>query len=752
MAINRMREAGGLGLGLLVLTLISLPSSPNAGRNGMIRLGPDIAVQNVADPFDYFTNSWGLIGLKDYPGATRVSPDGRFLLGDQRSFRLFLGDGRIPLNSRVKKMLLKDYLPVLLYDFIVNESIEFSVEAFSCPLDSSNPDGFEWPSGPNFLNLMKVTLHNHDDSPHSAVFGFEWEGVADFSVEDLSGQDEWALYDGHHFLSTMAGPPYSRVSAGDSLIKIEVDLSGGETQTAFLLAPFHSMEKREADKALRISRAEFENWRTRTVDFWEGLLQRGARLEIPEEKPQASYLASLVYQFIGRDHGDVRAGENFDDAHLHDGAYQTISLAQAGFLDEARESLELLPRFQEESGRFLSPDGRLDATGYGVWALVEFGLLSGDSEWLERLYPRIEKAVAYIRQARHTDKDPDSPFSGILPKAPAEGENLPEGRHIVGYDLWNLRGLQAAAAAAKLTGREGDAADFEREFENYRASIIRAVDRAGLPYIPPSYEKDGTHWGNLEVVFPTALINPHDRRFTGTLENVHDHFGRNEGTKAGFIEGVIQWAPETNAIHPLISLFVTNSYIIREEQDKAVDGFYSFLLHSTSTQGFPGGVYYRTREARENALPHLRAAALYVMTLRNMLVREDGENLHIFSAVPAEWLEPGQSISFENVPTRFGKISLTAKAEEDSITVFFTRPERRDPARLLIHLPPSLEITSVGSCDNRNKMKMSVGREVFIPGMNLKEENGLNICIQRKPKPVSPTFAKKVAAFLAGSN
>jgi hypothetical protein len=226
-------------------------------------------------------------------------------------------------------------------------------------------------------------------------------------------------------------------------------------------------------------------------------------------------------------------------------------------------------------------------------------------------------------------------------------------------------------------------------------------------------------------------------------------FGLGEGARPGFIEGVMQWTPKTNAIHPYMSLFVTNSHLIRGEQAKAVDGFYSFLIHSTSTQGFPEGVFYQKREAWGDTVPHLWAAAFYVTTLRNMLVREEGRDLHLLSAVPSAWLEPGKGIRFENVPTRFGKISLKVEAQKDAFVLCFTRPDGFDPERVIIHLPADLEVTAFGRCGNG--VKTSPIRDVFIPGMDLKEENALNIYIRRKPGAPHPDFAAKVAEYLSGS-
>jgi hypothetical protein len=711
-----------------------------------------ISVRNVVDAFDYFSNSWALIGLKDYPEGTRISPDGEFLLAGGAACRILFGESLIPLDGRIRRILEKGRLPVVRCDFVLDGTVEYTVEAFACPLPASGREGYDFPASANFLNLVRVVMRNATTTAHRAAVGLEGRAWGQVSARALSADGTWALHAGDRLFATLGAGPGARIDSDKTgIFRIQTTLPPGGTASAVLCLPHESLQDPEDQTSPDLARLDFDAWKRRTLDFWEGVLARGAALEVPEEKVLDSYLASLVYQFIGRDKGELHAGEGFyDEIYLRDGAYQAVSLAQAGYLDEARRSLEFFLLRQRENGQFVSQKGQLDANGYAVWALVEFGLLSGDRAWLERMDPSIARAVSFIRNARRAETDPASRFYGLMPKAPADGENLWSGNdHIVGYDWWNLRAVQSAVEAARALGKDGEAAAREAEFEDYRTAVLRALGRTGLPYIPPSYEKEGTHWGNLEAVFPTPLIDPMDHRLTATLDFVRDSFGRGEGGRPGFIEGVMQWTPATNAIHPYMSLFVTNSHIVRGEQEKAVDGLYAFLLHSTSTQGFPEGVYYRKREAWSGTIPHLWAAALYVTTLRNMIVREEDGDLHLLSAVPSGWLEPGKRIVFENAPTRFGRISLAVEAGKGKLVVRFTRPERADPERVLLHLPPDLEITEIGRCGRGVKVRGA--REVFIPGPSLAEENDLEIAVRRVSGVRHPDFSSKVAEYLAGS-
>jgi len=740
---------------LLVLAALALNATPRllANTDQAIDAGPGVRLRNVAEPFSYFVNDWTVIGLKDYPDGTRISPTGELLLADGLICRPLIGQTLTPLDRRLSKTLRDGYLPIVQWRFVLNDAIEYTLEMLACPSAGGVADDFDWPREDAFLNLLRVRITNLTDQPTAAHFGLGWQPRSGSLACEITKPANGIAHvtGGDMLLSVLRFAEQADIAADGSQVHIKLAL--GAKQSAELTAriPFRPLKNPVAEQVTALEQTGFDAWAQRAADSWNALLGRGLQLNVPENKVLNTYKASLVYQFIGRDKGELHAGEGFyDELYLRDGAYQAISLAHAGYLKEARQSLEPFLRHQHENGQFWTQEGQLDANGYALWALVEYYRLSGDRQWLARVYPVIRKAVGWVRQAREQNQDSTSPFQGLLPAAPADGEFLWDGRHhIVGYDFQNLRGVQAAALAAEALGETADAADYRAEFEDYKRSILRAVERTGLPYYPPSYEKAGTHWGNLEALFPTPLIGPDDARLTATVRHVHTEFGALEGQPGGFIEGTLPFSPGVHkpaAIHPYLTQFVTNTHIIRGESAEALDGFYSYLLHTTATHGFPEGVHYRLRQAWGDTVPHLWAAALYVTTLRNMLVREEQGTLHLLSCVPAPWLADGRQLEARQMPTHFGPVSVVARGEGEAIRVEMDVPRRQAPERIVVHVPPTLEIVSA-ALDGQERP--SAGHAIEWPADAAHARHVLVLRVRRTAGADGPSYEQKVAEYRA---
>jgi hypothetical protein len=683
-------------------------------------LAEDRDVAESARTYEYFANSWGLVGLKDYRDGTRIGPDGTLFLGEGAKCQFLVGEAYAPLPTDIIRSLEKDSVQlsglfrpqadVAAFDValpVVNlnwatEHLSYEFIIFASPLNPADASSYGHPpASENYLNQICVRVQSESLETTSAPVGISISRP--FSApEELAQPGEITRYasrDEGRLVVLFGVPKGSSVEKVGASIRWKVPLTGKGSSELFAVlshvplgkgeslpeVPLPLRRSDDAKKTVEPGTASYSaEVLRRTKEFWRDLLRRGAIVGVPEEKPSLTYYASLIYTFIGRDGTVIKPGEGFyDEFYLRDGAYQTHALDLAGFASEAKESLAHFLKYQRPDGQFVSQEGELDGNGQALWALWSHYALTGDIVWLEEVYPAATKAVSWLERARQSKVPLDSPYFGILFASIADGENLMQTpKHIVGYDFWNLRGVDCAARMAKAIGKTSDADEYRQLFMKYKDCVENALKKARADWFPPTYEGVGTSWGNLEVVHPTALFDPGDPRVTATLDRV----------RAGFVEGTIRWGEEEKkVIHPYMGTFVTNSEIMRGEREKAVDHFYHYLAHTTSTHGFPEGVYYETRAAWGDTVPHLWAAAQYIILLRNMLLREEGEVLHLLPAVPVAWLRPGKKIVALSAPTNFGKVSLAVSATEEECEVRFSWPDRT-PKEVLLHIPPGATV------------------------------------------------------------
>ncbi len=607
---------------------------------------PAVAAGITAAPFDYFENSWSLIGLKDYQHATRLTPQNELVLAKQMKALLWLGPGKTPLNRTQTKALLEGWLPVVQLE-MEERGIRYELTLWATPLPSVKHwrAAFDWPTeDENFLNWIWIKARNAGTTEREASARLERVGT------NATTLAEW---------STLVKP--------------------GQTATTCFRIPFAPLANPVA-----LEREDPPLWLERTIQFWRELLASGARIEVPCTKATQALKAAHVQQFIDNDRGVLKGGEGFyDEFYIRDGAYQILQFEEGGFATAAKKAIAPYLQAQRADGRFETQANQFDANGQALWALWQYWKITADREFLKRAYPQMRRAVEWLRQARRQAPH-DSPFAGVLPNAVADGEYLWDGKHhIVGYDFWNLRGLLCTADAAEALGKPTEASDFLCEADAYRKAIDVAWKRTGLAHFPPSWEKEGTHWGDTETLWPTELFPTDDARITASLQEVREKF------MGGFVEGTIRWSGVPDVIHPYLSAYSSMASLVRGEHEQFVKDFYWYLLHSTATHAFPEGIYYKKRVAWNDTIPHATGAANYAFMLRHALIHERGNELHFLMGAPDWWLEPGCEIRVENAPTHFGSVSFNVRGKANGLELQFAPRWRARPARIVLHLPES---------------------------------------------------------------
>src|SRR5262249_338900 len=121
---------------------------------------------------------------------------------------------------------------------------------------------------------------------------------------------------------------------------------------------------------------------------------------------------------------------------------------------------------------------------------------------------------------------------------------------------------------------------------------------------------------------------------------------------------------------------------------REVNAIYSSDLHLRTY--FP---FMQDPMADSSPLPS--ASAVAEILLRNLLVTEETQkaggysgNLLLFYGAPRRWFRPGQTITVQDAPSYFGRLSyrVTAHPTDGSIRAEITPPDREAPKQIRLRL------------------------------------------------------------------
>ena len=485
-----------------------------------------------------------------------------------------------------------------------------------------------------------------------------------------------------------------------------------------------------------IAAAKFEDYLARTADFWDKIFARGIDISVPESKVTDSFKANLVYDLIARDKVGDDYIQTVNKFHYHafwlrDSSYIVRMYDLGGYHDIARQVLDYFARWQQPDGNFVSQGGQFDGWGQTMWAYGEHYRITHDSAFAAQVYPAVQRAVAWLVAARKSD-----PLNVIPATTPGDNEDI--SGHVTGHNFWALAGLKNAIAIADGLGHKDDAAAWRNEYSDFLAALTRQLDKITATtngYMPPGLDAvGGQDWGNMLSVYPEIILDPHDAKVTATLR----------ATRAKYQEGIMTYG-DGQFLHHYLTMKNTETEVIRGDQQTALEELYAMLLHTSSTHaGFEYDITpWGTRDFGHNLAPHGWFAAKYRALLRNMLVREQGTDLHLLSVISSEWVAAGKEISVQRAPTNFGQVNLALRfASATHATLTLENHFTVRPGTIVLHLPWFMQASSVVADGTALKI---AGEQVEIPA----EARSVELTWAKKASAAQMSFERSVAAYKA---
>ena len=400
---------------------------------------------------------------------------------------------------------------------------------------------------------------------------------------------------------------------------------------------------------------------------------------------------------------------NYDRTWIRDGSSQALALLWAGLIEEAKAYVVWYSKRIYENGMvppILNVDGTInrgygsdiefDAQGEFVGIAADVYRISRDRTFLGAIFEPVVRATKFIEElCARTNAlcGPQTRFHGLLaPSISHEGYSKPS------YSYWdNFFALSAWRNCEYLAVEIGDmdiaayARAKSQEFaENLARSIRLTTEGLGTGLIHASADREDVDPSSTAIAFEPCRVDD-------ILPA--EFIGATYGLAAARIEEIS--ARHFKGNYTPYALRNLNAFVSLGRFDDA------FLLLSAALacrrpigwRHWAEVVWAETRSPEYiGDMPHTWIGAEFATAIRRMLLRENGNTLELFRAVPDSWWEGG-GITLYELPTAFGIANLRAWRDESHATVelALTGPA---PERVTFRYPGAKQAQADGTpCD-----------------------------------------------------
>ncbi len=718
--------------------------------------GPVENLEEQKVDFRYAPLYWqSIIGLPSDPHKTVIANDGTLLY----NFDGYVFDFRVPepdykLRIRASLVGTTEYTPyhqelhnaktpIMLTESSVNGLTLYQTAFARAP---EYDDIEEW--APRRIDYLWARVKNETASSQAGQFQIEIE-----NSESLYWDGSKLYYaEGNKAPILTIDPKPTNVMVEEGRVTLQYDQqvlkSGASLEvlvsiyTAKFDQPFNHYDymypgyERYLQKALALKESipdkvkDAQTELDRAISYWgKGANLPYGKIEVPDKGIQNILDASIrnIYQASELLDGDfiIQIGPgHYRGSWAADGPFFMESLTYLGEWKDARVALE--SQFDNDT---TDPAGLtfFKRSGLRLWMVKRHAELTGDKEWLQKVWPKVERDVELIKSYRDLSRNDDTPLNdGLMPRGAGDGglggrdvgrreaEGMSDFNEYTNV-YWNLAGLKSAVAMAKELNLP-KAKDWEMEFDDFFNTYQKAAERDmiedafGNKYVPVTMRGDVPQlpqrgaWAFMHSVHPGEVFDPKNPILVGMMDMLDD--AQRQGTVFG-----TGWL--AHGIWNYFASMYAHAHLWMGHGRKAGTTLYAFSNHASPTyvwveEQYPVG--QMRGEDDWGDMPHNWASAEYIRLVRHLLAFERGNELHLLEGMPTTWSEQGSKINLNKVASSFGEFSMVVEVADDGLssTIDFTPPIRNKPGKIVLHLEhfqlPIWKVTVNGSTYSENSL------------------------------------------------
>jgi hypothetical protein len=490
-------------------------------------------------------------------------------------------------------------------------------------------------------------------------------------------------------------PPRTRVvdafGYASGALRFDVTLPAGGAYDVHLAVPFGTAPDVE------VTSPPLEDVRRE----WRERLGRVAVQLPPSARAWADTMHTAVaHVLVLRDGPALQPGpRRYTRSWIRDGAIMASALLRMGCADEARTFVEWYAPYQKDDGDVpcvvdrTGPDWLVEHDSHGelVFAVAECVRFGAGRDFLDALWPSVERAVGFLERLRGTrlaaeyETPEKRAFRGLLPESASHEGYLAHPVHSYWDDFWAIRAFGDAAYLAGVRGDAGEATRLLALRDAMRADVRTSIETTiavrNLDYVPGSVE-----WADFD---PTATSNaisllgelptlPRDAA-AQTYARYLDGFRRRR-------DGEMPWKNYT-----AYEVRIVGALVCLGERD-AANELARFLIGDRRPAPWNQWPEISWRDPRSPGhigdVPHAWIAAEWVLSFRTMLAYErmDDEALVVAAGVSSAWLDES-AVSVDGLRTYWGTFGFTLRRVGDDAVSISLRGDAAPPGGFVLQPP-----------------------------------------------------------------
>ncbi len=495
---------------------------------------------------------------------------------------------------------------------------------------------------------------------------------------------------------------------------------------------------------------DYDSQKKKCIKKWESLLANAMKVDAPEPIVNAAWKSTIIGNLLllRGDHMNYSAGNSYETMYEAESGDAVRAMLLWGLTEEGRRMIPPLMDYGVNPGlRFHDAAFKLQLLAHHFW-------LNRDAQFIREQKARWSRCVKILTGERDQ-------ATGLLPRESYCGDEFDKVFSLnSNANAW--RGLRDMAAVLQQLGERDEAKSIGETADTLRKAVLAAVEKSERRDVQPPFlpialfgeekpydvltaTRRGSYW-NLMIpyVIGSGIFNGTDRE-NSMLRYLEEH--------GGICMGMIRFDQHSglfaneNGLDDLYGLRYVDALLRRDEPERALVSFYGKLAQGMTRDTFLSaeGTSLRPLDKFGRPMylpPTCSGNALFLWQLRSMLVQDydldndgEAETLRLLFATPRRWLENGKTISVQNAPTSFGKISLRveSKIARGEVIAKVVLPEKNSAKKTLlrIRLPEGWKIDSAKT----ESQSLKVDQNGTVDLSALSGRNTVRFKTSEMPKP-----------------